>query len=293
MLKPSFVKLQKVVLGKQFTDNYRIYYKNSKTGKLGSFFHDIPLKDDSSKLFNMVVEIPQYTNAKYEVSKTDILNPIVQDTKKGKLRFINNVFPYKGYICSYGSIPQTWEDPDLEGDNDPLDVLDISTGKTLQPGDVQQVKVLGSLGLIDDGEIDWKIISISNQSEDFDKVNDLADVNKYYPGLLQGIKFWFANYKVKNEFKNEFLHNGDFLNVQDTLKIIDECHASWKVLVNKKQTELKVKDPLIFTTERVSASFSKSLMAEIEELKTKQPGSSEQPVNDFDVDGYDGKWYFK
>lgn len=60
------------------------------------------------------------------------MNPIIQDTKKGKLRFVPNVFPHKGYIWNYGALPQTWENPELldehtgcKGDNDPIDVLEI------------------------------------------------------------------------------------------------------------------------------------------------------------------------
>jgi inorganic pyrophosphatase len=39
------------------------------------------------------------------------LNPIKQDVKNGKLRFVNNIFPHHGYIWNYGALPQTWEDP--------------------------------------------------------------------------------------------------------------------------------------------------------------------------------------
>ena len=34
------------------------------------------------------------------------MNPIKQDIKKGKLRFVNNCFPYHGYIWNYGALPQ-------------------------------------------------------------------------------------------------------------------------------------------------------------------------------------------
>lgn len=30
----------------------------------------------------------------------------MEDEKKGKLRFVDNVFPHKGYIWNYGAIPQ-------------------------------------------------------------------------------------------------------------------------------------------------------------------------------------------
>ena len=50
-------------------------------------------------------------------------------------------------------------DTDLGGDNDPLDVIEIGEriGKI---GEVKQVKVLGLVALLDEGETDWKIITI-------------------------------------------------------------------------------------------------------------------------------------
>ena len=36
--------------------------------------------------YNMVVEIPRWSNAKMEIATKEVLNPIKQDTKKGKLR---------------------------------------------------------------------------------------------------------------------------------------------------------------------------------------------------------------
>lgn len=41
-----------------------------------------------------------------QISKEDTLNPILQDTKKGKLRFVRNCFPHKGYLWNYGAFPQ-------------------------------------------------------------------------------------------------------------------------------------------------------------------------------------------
>lgn len=41
-----------------------------------------------------------------QISKDETLNPIKQDTKKGKLRFVRNCFPHKGYLWNYGAFPQ-------------------------------------------------------------------------------------------------------------------------------------------------------------------------------------------
>ena len=56
----------------------------------------------------MIVEIPRWTNAKMEINKKEILNPISQDIKHNQLRFVHNIFPYCGYITNYGSLPQTY-----------------------------------------------------------------------------------------------------------------------------------------------------------------------------------------
>lgn len=42
----------------------------------------------------------------YQISKDELLNPIKQDIKKGKLRFVRNCFPHKGYLWNYGAFPQ-------------------------------------------------------------------------------------------------------------------------------------------------------------------------------------------
>ena len=45
-------------------------------------------------------------NPIHQISKDELLNPIKQDTKKGKLRYVRNCFPHKGYLWNYGAFPQ-------------------------------------------------------------------------------------------------------------------------------------------------------------------------------------------
>ena len=45
-------------------------------------------------------------NFLFQIATKDHLYPIKQDVKKGKLRYVANLFPYKGYIWNYGAIPQ-------------------------------------------------------------------------------------------------------------------------------------------------------------------------------------------
>ena len=77
-------------------------------------FHDIPLfADQNNGILNMVVEVPRWTNAKMEISKEEAFNPIKQDVKKGRLRFVRNCFPHHGYIWNYGAFPQVRASPRL------------------------------------------------------------------------------------------------------------------------------------------------------------------------------------
>lgn len=190
----------------------------------------------------MVVEIPRFSNGKFEISKEIPFNPISQDVKKGKVRFVNNIFPFRGYIHNYGAIPQTWEDPtsshqvdrkhSLKGDNDPLDCCEIGS-KVFAMGDIKTVKILGSLALIDDGELDWKVIVINVEDPLASRVNTLQDVDIHFPGILGATKAWFRDYKIPaGKPSNKFAFDGQYKGVSDTIKIIESCHESWTNLVS-------------------------------------------------------------
>ncbi|XP_058659735.1 inorganic pyrophosphatase 2, mitochondrial [Ammospiza caudacuta] len=242
--------------GRPNSPDYRLYFKNAD-GKYISPFHDIPLfagpKEDkeipakrskttgSEVLFNMVVEMPRWTNAKMEIATEEPLNPIKHDTKKGKLRYVANIFPHKGYIWNYGALPQTWEDPNHTdnltgscGDNDPIDVCEIGS-KVRSSGEIVQVKVLGVLGLIDEGETDWKIIAISADDPEAQKIHDIDDVKKHKPGYLEATIDWFQFYKVPDgKPENHFAFNGEFKNKDFAVEIIKSTHEHWKALLHKK-----------------------------------------------------------
>merc|ERR1711972_150697 len=132
-------------------------------GKPISPWHDIRLQTAQYGVLNAVIEIPKMTMPKMEVATKEENNPIAQDMKKGKLR------DYHGPIFwNYGCLPQTWEDPNVKGDsevdgafgdNDPVDVVEIGAS-SLPMGSFTPVKALGVLSMIDDGELDWKVIAI-------------------------------------------------------------------------------------------------------------------------------------
>jgi len=220
--------------------DYRIFIKN-ESGPI-SPFHDVPMfADEGNKIFNMVVEVPRWSNAKLEIATKEPLNPIKQDTKKGKLRYVANVFPHHGYIWNYGAIPQTWENPLHEdestgqkGDNDPIDVCEIGH-RVAKPGELLQVKVLGILAMLDEGETDWKVIAIDVNDPLAPRLNDIQDVETHMPGFLMATVEWFKLYKVPDgKPENQFAFNGEAKNREFAHKVILGTHDEWRILVSDK-----------------------------------------------------------
>ncbi|MEQ2177147.1 hypothetical protein GOODEAATRI_000830 [Goodea atripinnis] len=77
--------------------------------------------------------------------------------------------------------------------------------------EVIQVKVLGILAMIDEGEMDWKVIAINRNDPDAEKLNCIEDVRRSRPGHLEATVEWFRKYKVPDgKPENQFGFNGEF-----------------------------------------------------------------------------------
>jgi len=222
--------------GSKYASSYRVYLK--KDGKAISPFHDVPLMEN--EYYNVINEIPRFEHAKFEITKDRAMNPIAQDIKKGNVRYVKNVYPFYGYPFNYGALPQTWEDPTVEddvckanGDNDPIDVCEIGS-RCKYVGEVYQAKVLGAIGLLDDGEADWKIIVLDTKDVHAGKINSLDDAKTYYPGVISDAIFWFENYKIPDgKPKNQFIENGKVYPADFAKEIIRNGNASWKRLIKQ------------------------------------------------------------
>lgn len=240
-------KYQIVETGAANSKDYRVYFKNA-AGTPVSPLHDIPLFANQAKqIYNMVVEVPRWTNAKMEISLGEPLNPIKQDIKKEKLRFVANIFPHKGYIWNYGALPQTWEWPDhvdkatgCRGDNDPIDVCEIGS-RVAKRGDVIQVKILGTLALIDEGETDWKLLAIDVNDPLAEKLEDVGDIEKVFPGLLRATVEWFRFYKVPDgKPENKFAFDSEAKDAAYAKNVVTETHQFWQKLINKEVETPKI-----------------------------------------------------
>ena len=134
-------------------------------------------------------------------------------------------------------LPQTWENPNEEhpvlkcfGDDDPIDVVEIGSS-ALVPGSVTPVKPLGVLAMIDDGELDWKVVAIAESDPLAKELNDISDVEAKCPGVVSGIREWFRWYKTPDDKPiNAFGFDEECLPKAKAVEVIEETHASWKGL---------------------------------------------------------------
>jgi len=231
----SVASYKPVSVGSEGTLEFRVFVE--KDGKRVSPWHQIPLVANADKkTYHFFCEIPRGTNAKMEIATgEDPHNPIKQDIKNGKLRYVADVNGSKGYFCNYGAFPQTWEDPEHvhpdtghKGDKDPLDGVEV--GEALgKRGELKEVKILGVSAMIDEGETDWKVICIDVNDPLAARVNDIGDLEREKPGINKTIYEWFRDYKIPDgKPPNKFAFDGQPRDRAYALRIIEECHAAWQ-----------------------------------------------------------------
>jgi len=147
----------------------------------------LPPAVNSDGTINALIEIPAGTNAKWETTK-DLRSIDWERRDDGSLRVVR----YLAYPGNYGMVPGTLLAEEDGGDGDPLDVLVLGTA--LDRGRVVRVHAIGLLALLDDGEIDDKVLAVPT-SGPFSQVRSLADLDRSFPGVRAILETWFTHYK--------------------------------------------------------------------------------------------------
>jgi len=168
-----------------------------------------PYNADST--INVIIEIPAGTHQKWEVSKDD---------ETLQLQYIDDkprVINYLAYPCNYGMIPQSLLPKDMGGDGDPLDV--ILLGQKLDREEVVPCRIIGLLKLSDNGEQDDKILAVP-MTEKWSNVEDIEDLDLYFPGARDIVSTFFTNYKTKGEMEFESWGSKD-----EAMKVVNDAYT--------------------------------------------------------------------
>jgi inorganic pyrophosphatase len=153
--------------------------------------------ENADGTWNVVVEIPVGTNAKWEVEKDGLLK---LEMRGGAPRMVNYL-PYPG---NYGMIPNTLSTQADGGDGDALDVLVL--GPVLPRGAVVKARVIGVMKFLDRGEQDDKFLAVIDGSP-LGKVRSLNQLNEEFAEASTIVLLWFKHYKGPG--KMEFRGWGD------------------------------------------------------------------------------------
>lgn len=80
-----------------------------------------------------------------------------------------------------------------------------------------------------------QVIAINAEDEHAGAINDVDDIEKFYPGTVSGIREWFRWYKTPDDKPvNGFGHGERALNAAETKKVIAETNGHYKALIEGK-----------------------------------------------------------
>lgn len=157
-------------------------------------WHGIPVQAKAVGFVNVFIEIVPTDTVKYELDKASGYLSIDRPQK------------FSNYVPAlYGFIPRTYcmervaafagektGSQGLVGDGDPLDICVLSE-RPITHGDLLlQAKPIGGLRMIDNGEVDDKIIAVLKDDAIYGGFEDIEDCP---PKILARLKHYFLTYK--------------------------------------------------------------------------------------------------
>jgi inorganic pyrophosphatase len=139
-------------------------------------WHDIDASRITPESFVAVIEISKGSKKKYELDK-----------ETGLIKLDRILFTSTHYPSNYGFIPKTFAD-----DNDPLDVL-VLCSETLDPLTIVDCYPIGVVKMVDNQEVDEKIIAIPFRDPVYSGYRDVSTLPQH---ILTEISHFFEVYKA-------------------------------------------------------------------------------------------------
>ncbi len=184
-----------------------------------NIWHDIDEKRIKADEFIACIEISKGSKMKYELDK-----------ETGRLILDRVLYTSTHYPANYGFIPRTYA-----GDKDPLDVL-VLCQEPIQPLCLVKCYPIGVIKMMDQNEVDEKIIAISFGDPSLNCYQDIQELPKH---LFQEISHFFTVYK-QLEGKDTFVT--EILGKDAAKEIINTSIKEYKAMFQTKLMRLKEND---------------------------------------------------
>ena len=168
-------------------------------------WHGVHYGENAPQKVNALIEIPQGSRSKYEVDKAS-----------GLLRLDRVIYSSFHYPVNYGFIPQT-----LGQDNDPLDIL-VLCSQSIQALCLVEANVIGNMQMIDQGQMDDKIIAVASKDPSVNHYHEIKDLPQHF--LLE-LRNFFEQYKV---LENKKVEIDNFQDKETAFKVIGDAIAFYK-----------------------------------------------------------------
>lgn len=176
-----------------------------------NIWHDIDRSRISTEDFIAVIEISKGSKKKYELDK-----------ETGLIRLDRILFTSTHYPANYGFIPKTYSE-----DRDPLDVL-VLCSEDLEPMSLVRCYPIGVIRMIDNDEIDDKIIAIPFSDPMWNHFKNLSELPNH---VAEEISHFFQVYKQLEHKETTIL---SVFNVEEAKKIIKKSIEDYIVQFPEK-----------------------------------------------------------
>jgi inorganic pyrophosphatase len=168
-----------------------------------------PFANEEKGILNNIVEVTAGSINKYELI-----------TESGQLKLDRVGYSTLAYPFTYGAIPQT-----LDEDGDALDTLLVNVTEPLVPGCLVDMRIIGAVKFVDDGEVDDKIIGVLASDKRVEHINTVEDLGEHFKTET---KYYLENYKALKKPGTPLTGSiGEFLDVKEAIRIVHESSVRY------------------------------------------------------------------
>ncbi len=139
--------------------------------------------------------------------------------------------------------------------------------------------------MIDEGEADWKLITIDKDDKWAPFINNINDVEEQLPGMLDAIREWYRTYKIPDgKPPNTFGLDEKFMDKDYAFGIMEECNHAWKELISGEK-ERSMGDDLGEEVKKLVRKLSKNSLVALA-TNVEEPHFPEEKEEDTEAPSF-------